>query len=138
MTEEKHSNKNINFHNFTWPLILIFSGALLLLNNLGIVGWEVWNVIFHFWPLLLILAGLEYILGNSFITSLLSFIITLVVLTFVFLFSISTVNSSFNKYLSNKYPFWNQLKTVVPGYPLRRQVLRCPPWQTNCYKPFNF
>jgi hypothetical protein len=35
-------------------LAILFAGALLLLNNFGIVGKEVWNYVWPFWPILLL------------------------------------------------------------------------------------
>jgi hypothetical protein len=46
------------------PVLLIALGGLLLLNNLGVVPWNVWETLWRFWPLVLVLAGLELLLGN--------------------------------------------------------------------------
>ncbi len=43
-----------------WPLLLLSSGALLLLNNLGTVNLgRGWQAVFHLWPLLLVAGGLD-------------------------------------------------------------------------------
>ncbi len=47
------------------PLIIIVLGALLLLQNLGIVEWSVWSWIWQYWPVALILLGVEILLGRS-------------------------------------------------------------------------
>lgn len=47
------------------PIILIALGLLLLLNNLGLLAWSIWEVIFRLWPVLLIIAGLDLILSRS-------------------------------------------------------------------------
>ena len=52
-------------HGYLWPLILIFAGFIFLLNNFGILPWNVWNNLVLFWPLLLILWGLQVIFGRS-------------------------------------------------------------------------
>jgi hypothetical protein len=41
-----------------WPIILIAAGVLLLLGNLGLLQWNVWELA-RFWPLILVLAGLD-------------------------------------------------------------------------------
>jgi hypothetical protein len=41
------------------PLILLGTGVLLLLNNLGTVPWTIWDTLWPFWPVLFILLGLE-------------------------------------------------------------------------------
>ena len=46
------------------PLILIGLGIILLLNNLGILEWSVWEVILRLWPVLLIAWGLDLIIGR--------------------------------------------------------------------------
>ena len=41
------------------PTILIGLGIVFLLNNMGILDWNVWEVIFRLWPVLIIAAGLS-------------------------------------------------------------------------------
>lgn len=50
--------------SLVWPLVLIGLGAILLLNNLGIVDWSIWSVLWRMWPLLVIAVGLDLILGR--------------------------------------------------------------------------
>ena len=51
--------------SFVLPLLLIATGIVLLLNNLGILGWDVWDVIIRLWPILLIALGLDLMIGRS-------------------------------------------------------------------------
>jgi len=44
---------------------MIAIGVLFLLNNLGLLPWGVWELVWHFWPLILILAGLDILIGWS-------------------------------------------------------------------------
>ncbi len=46
------------------PVILIGLGVVFLLNNMGLLAWSVWEVIFRLWPILLIALGLEIILSR--------------------------------------------------------------------------
>lgn len=46
------------------PMLLIGLGLLLLLNNLGWLQVEIWELVARFWPLLLIAAGLDLLLGR--------------------------------------------------------------------------
>ncbi len=46
------------------PIVLIGAGIVLLLNNFGILGWEIWEALFRLWPLILIAAGLDILIGR--------------------------------------------------------------------------
>ncbi|MEW6033702.1 MAG: DUF5668 domain-containing protein [Chloroflexota bacterium] len=45
-------------------LILIVLGILFLLNNLGVVSWGIWGILWRFWPVILILIGLNILWGR--------------------------------------------------------------------------
>lgn len=47
------------------PLVLIAAGVVLILNNLGLVSWDVWTLLARLWPVLLIALGLDLLLGRS-------------------------------------------------------------------------
>jgi hypothetical protein len=47
-----------------WPVILIGLGIVFLLNNLGMLSWDVWDTIFRMWPVILIAIGLDLIIGR--------------------------------------------------------------------------
>jgi len=44
--------------NLFGGLLLIFLGAIFLLNNFGYIGWDIWFTLLSFWPLFLIALGL--------------------------------------------------------------------------------
>ena len=46
------------------PLFLIFIGILFLLNNLGVLPWDIWSQLIRLWPIFLIGAGLDLIVGR--------------------------------------------------------------------------
>lgn len=48
----------------TGPIILISLGVLFLLNNLGFIELNLWDVIMRFWPILLIAIGLDILIGR--------------------------------------------------------------------------
>ncbi|MDX9863423.1 MAG: DUF5668 domain-containing protein [Anaerolineaceae bacterium] len=52
-------NRNIFF-----GVVVLFIGVLLLLNTLGILPFNVWQI---FWPVMLILAGLWFLFGSKFV-----------------------------------------------------------------------
>jgi hypothetical protein len=45
---------------------LIMLGIIFLLNNLGLLPWDVWNFLWKMWPLFLILSGLEILFDACF------------------------------------------------------------------------
>lgn len=64
-----------------WPVILIGAGIVFLLNNMGLLAWDVWETIFRLWPVLLIAFGLEILIGRrSAWASLLVVVLLLVVM----------------------------------------------------------
>jgi hypothetical protein len=46
------------------PAIMIGLGIVLLLNTLGLLGWDVWRTILPLWPLLLIAGGVDLMLSR--------------------------------------------------------------------------
>src|SRR4030067_2327852 len=63
------------------PVILIFLGTIFLLNNFGILPWDIWTSIWKFWPVVLILIGVEFFLGQAF--SLRTLVILLIIIFIV-------------------------------------------------------
>jgi hypothetical protein len=51
---------------FVWPVVLIGAGIVFLLNNLGMIGWDVWATLLQLWPVLLIAVGLDILVGRRF------------------------------------------------------------------------
>lgn len=61
------------------PLLLITLGVLFLLNNFGLVPWNIWYLLVDLWPLLLIAIGLDILIGRqSALGSLVVAVITLI------------------------------------------------------------
>jgi hypothetical protein len=46
------------------PAILVALGVVLLMNNLGYLGWGVWETLVRLWPVLLIAIGLDLMIGR--------------------------------------------------------------------------
>lgn len=50
---------------FVWPVLLIVVGLVFLLQNFGLVSWDIWGSLWRLWPLALVLIGLELFLGGG-------------------------------------------------------------------------
>jgi hypothetical protein len=46
------------------PAVLVALGVVFLLNNLGYLGWGVWETLARLWPVLLIAVGLDLMIGR--------------------------------------------------------------------------
>ncbi len=75
-------------------LVLIFAGAILILNNYGVISWEIWRAMASLWPALLIAVGFGMVLGRSAVGRFFSGIITLAIVLFVILAGLSAANPS--------------------------------------------
>lgn len=47
-----------------WPIVLIASGVILLLSNLGYLPTPSWNLLWRLWPVLLIALGVDILIGR--------------------------------------------------------------------------
>jgi hypothetical protein len=66
---------------FVWPLVLVAVGVIFLLNNMGILSWNVWDSIWRLWPVLLIAIGLDILVGRrSAIGSLIALVLVIAVI----------------------------------------------------------
>ena len=46
------------------PVLLIGLGLIILMNNLGVLNWSVWDMLIRLWPLILIAMGLDFLIGR--------------------------------------------------------------------------
>jgi hypothetical protein len=47
-----------------FALLLVLVGGVLLLQNLGVIPWELWLELWRLWPVLIIAFGLNLIVGG--------------------------------------------------------------------------
>lgn len=57
-------NDRVRRRSLIGPLLLIGIGVVFLMNNLGALRWNIWELILRFWPVLLIAAGLDLVIGR--------------------------------------------------------------------------
>jgi len=97
-----------------WPIILIFLGSILLLNNLDILPWGVWDSLWRFWPLIVIFVGMNMIWNKSGLGSFLVGIIFAVVVILITTLVVARYNSNFNAWLRINFPNWSYFENLVP------------------------
>ena len=62
------------------PVVMFGLGSIFLLNNLGILSWGAWDVLWRLWPVILVAVGIEILIGRRSVwVSLLS--VTLIIAT---------------------------------------------------------
>jgi hypothetical protein len=57
-------NRTYRGRSVVWPVVLISLGVVFLLNNLGIVSWDIWYTLLQMWPILLVAIGIDLIFGR--------------------------------------------------------------------------
>jgi hypothetical protein len=95
-------------HSGVIAAVLISLGVILLLNNLGIISWNIWNSLFQFWPIILILFGLEIILGKNWLSRWLVALISLAVATYLVVATIAPSNPIVALWLKQYLPWLQQ------------------------------
>ncbi len=81
--------------NIFGGLLIILLGILFLLNNLGVIGWDIWWVYADFWPLILIALGIRLIFRKS-------EVVQIIVLILIFILPLLY----YFGYGSSSYPRW--------------------------------
>ena len=64
MAEEKRRHNNTGA--FTWGIILVFIGILLLLQTFNILPWSLWGTLWRFWPAIIIIIGVGVLLRHKY------------------------------------------------------------------------
>lgn len=92
--EETHETKErARRGSLIGPLVLIGLGIVFLLNNLGVVDWDIWQIVFRLWPILLIAAGLDLVVGRRSAAGTLVVLLVIVGLVFAGVWLLSGVLS---------------------------------------------
>lgn len=135
---EEHSSCN-----WITALILVLAGVVLLLNNFGLVPWTFWNGLWKFWPVVIILWGLELMTGKNFLGKAFVIVTSILIILFVFAYSLARVNPRFDRWLQNTFPKWTEIKKEIPQnnddesllpFDLKngRKIFRCDPATGEC------
>ncbi len=131
-SEQARSNKGLPFG----AIVLIALGAIFLLNNFGVLPWDIWQNIWKFWPILLVLFGLEILLGRSS-----SFRLVLILLLLIFLVPLILIlnpltrNPLANGEVTFEKPLGNLTKLQL-NFKLPSNNLTIKPLETNSSQAF--
>lgn len=92
MGEELSENQNMkSAGDMIWGTLLLYVGAMLLLNFFDIVSWTFWDEIWRFWPVLLILSGLSIILGDNWFSRQITLIFSIIFFGLVCLIGLNEI-----------------------------------------------
>jgi hypothetical protein len=99
--------------NAFWAVVLVSIGIIFLLNNFGLVPWEVWANIWRFWPVVLILWGVQLVFGRNWFSNLLVAVLGLGLVLAILVVSVASVNEDFDSWSAGNIPFWMQIRGTV-------------------------
>lgn len=109
-SESRRSKKGISFG----PVLIIVLGIIFLLNNFGVLPWEIWENIWKFWPILLILFGVEVLLGRaSSIRTIIFLLVLIFLIPLLLILNPLTGNVLANESVDFEKPLGNLVKTEI-------------------------
>src|SRR5690606_5379984 len=74
--------QEMNKEKLSWGLILLFVGAVLLLDNLDVINFY-WRSVFSMWPTILIVIGVNLLVPRRGIGNVVSIVVTISALAFL-------------------------------------------------------
>jgi len=122
--------------NVFFSIVLISLGIILLLNNFGLLTWNIWHILWRFWPVILVFWGIEAILGKSFLSNIIATLIGVILGILIIAYSISLVDSNFDKWAGKNYPMWRKIKGILPKTEQKDILFECSPFDEKCYRFF--
>lgn len=113
MTEERAGRGG----SVVGAVLLILVGVLFLLNNFGVLSWDVWSILWRFWPIVFILWGLQAIFGRSPLARAVIGIFGVLLILSITLLAVSASSSAVNSWIKNYLPNWNSERFITVGEP---------------------
>jgi hypothetical protein len=105
--EEVVIPKKLQKTDYVFAILLVFLGAVLLLNTTGVVEWSIWSVLWRFWPVLIVFAGLNIIFEGSRILSVLLAVLAIIAFGLIFIWSLAIADvSNLPQRLNIRAPMW--------------------------------
>jgi hypothetical protein len=73
MTENSNDPGRRADRSIFFPLLIIFSGVLLLLSNLNYISGDFWSLIIRFWPIFFVIGGIDDLLNRKWTGAIINF-----------------------------------------------------------------
>lgn len=117
--------KKTHSPNAVWAIILISLGLIFLLNNFGLLPWNIWGNIWRLWPMFLIIWGLQVIFGRSYWGNLLTALLGIFIVVLILGLSLDNVNQNFSNWAKTNIPGWRQARSFfTPSQERTRKELK--------------
>lgn len=100
--------------SFFWPTLLIIVGLIFLLNNYGVVRWNIWGDLWRIWPIILILLGLQILFGRNKVGNRIVSLLGIVILLILLLVLIGQNSQTVGDWLTKNSPGIAQ-KVLTPS-----------------------
>ncbi len=127
----KNKKEQLRFIDYSGAVFFLLLGVTFLLNNFGIVPWNVWSIIIQFWPALLIIVGINMIFAVDYFGHLLSSVLIIIIYLYVFCYSVSVVTPQFDTWLRLNLPEVKKSFSIIPNNIKGRQ--KCLPFDDTCF-----
>lgn len=98
--------KNRDPGKITFAILLIFVGSIFLLNNLGIIPWNIWPTLLRFWPTILILMGIQLIIGNSPLSNCALGLLAVLLFSIITVTALLNTGASYVRTVTDRLPNW--------------------------------
>lgn len=104
-------------------ILLLFLGGVFLLNNFGLLPWDIWSNLWRFWPVFLILFGLQIVLGRNWFAQLVISILGILAIVVILLVA-SFSNNDVGRFLMERFPQvqWQELGISTADQERTKQI----------------
>lgn len=93
--------------------IMVFAGAILVLNTFNVLPWIFWEQVKMFWPAIFIIIGVQLIFGHNWFSRAITFLITLAICAYITLYGLVQIESPFIQYLpAQTMQFYNSIQSL--------------------------
>ncbi|NTU73203.1 hypothetical protein HGB07_03470 [Candidatus Roizmanbacteria bacterium] len=99
MFGQEVNEQNEGRSNILGGVTFLVSGTLLLLNNMNVIPWGIWEHVWKFWPVIIIFIGLNFILGGNRFSRLIVGLLALITFLLIVVNGLVQVHSPLVRYV---------------------------------------